>query len=172
MNTNQESRLTCDIYGYQYIFSKSYRCYLSSQFKHFVPFCRYYVSSGNRAFPFNFRRLSFSFLQDQISSVCQKSFSSFHIVLCEQSFYTCNPSIKIYLVFWITIFLSFFLIQELITIVSVNNIRRMNGKTNTSLEKDWKNYLTSSYSIYTFCKKKVFLIVIIQIHICVPKEAR
>ena len=83
-------------------------CYFSSQFKHFVPFCRYYVSSGNRAFPFNFRRLSFSFLQDQISSVCQKSFfflSHSTSLLYEQSFYTCNPSIKIYLVFWITIFL-------------------------------------------------------------------
>ena len=29
-------------------------------------------------------------------------------LLCEQFFYTCNPSIKIYLVFWITIFLLLF----------------------------------------------------------------
>ena len=64
-------------------------CYLSSHFKHFVPFCRYYVSSGNRAFPFNFRRLSFLFLQDQISSVCQKKFfflSHSMSLLCEQFF--------------------------------------------------------------------------------------
>ena len=97
------------IYSHNYIVTHC--CYFSSQFKHFVPFCRYYVSSGNRAFPFNFRRLSFSFLQDQISSVCQKTFfflSHSTSLLCEQSFYTCNPSIKIYLVFWITIFLLLF----------------------------------------------------------------
>ena len=45
-----------------------------------------------------------------------------------------------------------FLIHELITMVLINNILWMNGKTNNS-KKDWKNYLTASYSIYTFCKK-------------------
>ena len=46
-----------------------------------------------------------------------------------------------------------FLIHELITMVLINNILWMNGKTNNS-KKDWKNYLTASYSIFTFFKKK------------------